>query len=137
MTVQGGVQFGSSPSHAGFGPTWDTRASVSYRAPGGIVLTAGVVGRRGYEVPLYIAEAPGTEGMTFIANSPILDTTSRPVLWDTVFRIEQDLLTLDRVRVSLVGDALNLVDLNRNQDKKPISGTLTSRVVRGALRIKF
>lgn len=135
LFVHGNMQFDTSSPHAAFGQTWQMRTGITYRAPGGIEITADVVGRRGYEAPLFVTAGGGTDGIPFITNHPILDTTRRPVLWDTVLRVEKDVFTAGRMRASIVGEAYNLVNINRDRDTKPLSETLTSRA--GLLGMRF
>jgi len=137
LEVHGTVQFDTTTSHAAFGQTWQARAGMTYRVPGGIEFSAGVVGRRGYEVPLFVTEGFGAESVPFVTNSPMLDTTRRPVLWDTVLRVEKQLFTSDLVRVSIVGEAYNLLNINRDQHARPLTETLTSRVGRLGLKFAF
>jgi hypothetical protein len=137
LIAHGSLQFGTTSSHAAFGQTWQTSAGVSYRIPGGIEFTADIVGRRGYEAPLFMTAGAGADSIPFVTNSPMLDTTRRPVLWDTVLRMEKHLATAGRVRVSLVGEAHNLVNMNRDRDAKPLTETLTARVGRLGLKFTF
>ena len=52
-------------------------------------------------------------------------------------RVEKDVFTDGRVRGRIVGEAYNLLQLNRDTeaDKKPLSKTVTSRA--GLLGLKF
>jgi hypothetical protein len=137
LIAHGRVQFDTTTSHADFGRTWQASAEVTYNGPAGIAFTAGVVGRRGYEAPLIATEAGGGETIAMVTNSPMLDTTRRPVLWDTVLRVEKPLLVSRRVRMSAVVDAYNLVNINVSRTTKPLSETLTSRTVRLGLKVTF
>lgn len=137
LVAHGNVRFDTASSHAAFGRTWQAKAAVTYRAPAGFELTAGVVGRRGYDAPLFMTEGPGADIIPFVTNSPILDSTRRPVLWDTVLRVEKQLVDAGRVRMSVVGEAYNLLNMNRDRSSKPLSSTLTSRTVRVGLKFTF
>jgi hypothetical protein len=88
-----------------------------------------VVARRGYALPLAMAEPIGGDTISTGGGESYIDIARTPVLWDTELRIRKRVKTRG-VQIDLVGEGINLLNLNRSPSVSPISPTLTSRTFR-------
>jgi hypothetical protein len=133
VLVSGATEAGTSRDHAGAGPGWLVNARATYAAPGGVQLTAGLIGRRGSALPLFMAQPLGSEAL--LPNpGTMLYGLRMPVLWDTQLRAQKRLKTTDTFSVDLVVEGTNLFKLHRADDVSP---TLTSRSIRAGVLFGF
>jgi hypothetical protein len=114
---------------ARFGPTWQTKAGVSYAGPAGIQVMASVVARRGYALPLVMVESVGSDTISTRGAESYVDIGGTPVVWDTELRIRKR-VKAHGVQIDLVGEGVNLLNLNRSPAVSSISPTFTSRTFR-------
>jgi hypothetical protein len=125
-------QAASGRSSLSFGDTWQARTGVSYHALGGVQLTASLLGRHGYSLPITMAQAIGTD---VLAPESMVWTWS-PVRWDTHFRLQKTLKESGSVQIEVVGEAFNLFNLNRTEDTATAS-ILRARTARIGLVFSF
>ena len=126
-----------TPSVIGFGPTWRIKADTSYRAGRGFILSAGVVVRRGDNLPLYMLES--LTGDTLSSQSPyqILEFARTPTVFHTDLRIQKNFDPLGPLHVAVVGEAFNLVNVDRRVRPSGEQLLLTSRTLRGGVILGF
>jgi hypothetical protein len=104
--TDGTFQRGTSAAATGFGPTWRMKGGASYRAIGGIELSANVAGRRGYEqLPVFMVEPLAKDGVLPDLGFATFGSIAAPMQWDTEFRVEKKLKTGGPVDVTFVGSA--------------------------------
>lgn len=133
LELGGLFQSATAPEVGGFGSTWQTSATAGFHAPGGFHVSASLVGRRGYDAPLFMAVAPGSDAMRASLAVPLVTTARVPVVWDTRLRVERRVRTGRRLHIDAVAEAFNLL----NPNPAAVSGTLTSRTFRIGLVLGF
>jgi len=132
------AQTDTAKTTASFGQTWRLKTGLRYEAAGGVQLSAGAVGRRGYSLPLSMVEAPGSDTQLADPRNAALGFGSAPIRWDTELRIRKELTSKGPVDMAIVGEAINL--LNVNQDATlttPSDAMLNSRTFRVAIVLGF
>lgn len=137
LTLDGRFQTDTSLTSGGFGSTWQATASARYRAPAGFVVSAGIVARRGYRLPLFMTTAAGGDEAIASMGQSIAATSRVPVLFDTRVRVQRHLITRGGLNVDFVAEGLNLLNANVGREHGDISPTLTSRTFRAGLVFGF
>lgn len=135
VTIDGLFQPDTSRIGGGFGAAWQATAAASYTVGGGIEVSAALLGRRGYEAPLFMTTAAGSDVAIATAAQNIVATSRVPVIWDTRLRVRRRVFTRGGLNVDLVAEAINLV--NANIAREEISSTLTSRTFRFGVLFGF
>jgi hypothetical protein len=85
-----GVTFDPSPllTRGGFGETWTVKSMATVRLFGRAQLSAGVIARRGYDRPLFMAEAAGSDVVMAPGAPYALDLAQAPIAWDTELQLK-------------------------------------------------
>ena len=109
-TIHTGSIWDATPVNPTLGKSWQLNAGATYQAPGGIRLSGTIVGRRGYRAPLYVTQPPGSISGGPQFGTSLLDVSAHPTVWDTELRVEKILKSRGAVRISVVGEAFNLVN---------------------------
>lgn len=102
-----------TPPTTPFASAWYSAASVTYNGPGGLRVTAAVIGRRGYRAPLFVTQSLGNETNFPDLGTSVLDTLRRPHVLDTKLRVEKVLTSHRSVEIRVVGEAFNVLNINR------------------------
>ena len=90
---------------------------------GGITASASVIGRRGYDAPLFM-----TEVLAANSSTPVGAPFGLHTQWDPELRLQRTMLIRGKLHVDFVGEAINLVNINRTiAGEAPL---LTSRTLR-------
>ena len=123
----------ASTDRGGFGPRWHAKATTSFSLGGGFQLFASVVARRGYDMPLFIAESLGSD---IVRAGGTLYREPR-TMWDTEIRVKKRVKANGRLKIDVLGEALNFVNVNRRTSSPTISPTLTSWTWRFGVVLRF
>jgi hypothetical protein len=111
----------SGSSQAGFGSEWITKTTAHVQVGRFVQLGVGVIGRRGYDRPLFMAEPLGSDAIAFSGPGFYFDTSNAPFRWDTEVRITKRIASTRSVYVDAVGEALNLFSVTQ-----PTSSSISS-----------
>jgi hypothetical protein len=113
------------------GQQWTTKTALRGRLPGGFEVVANVVGRRGYDRPLFMSESLGSDSIAPNAAPYYVDTSGAPVLWETELRARKRLKSAGSLQIDFVGEAFNTLCMNAMQNSSPVSSpTFHSRTLR-------
>ena len=120
--------------------SWNTRdphsqvsARATYSAPGGFRLSAGVIGRSRYVMPLAVAQALGSNGNVQNSGGAYFEPVGHAMVWDTQIRVEKTLKKMGTKEIRAVGEVFTLFGT-------PLSSRgslLTSRAIRVGVVIAF
>ncbi len=81
------------------------KGGASYRAFGGIELSANVAGRRGYALPAFMVEPLAKNGALPDFGFAAIGSMPASIQWDTEFRVQKTVKTRGPVDVTLFGSA--------------------------------
>jgi hypothetical protein len=130
---------------------WDTRdpqrqihARLAYETKGGLRLSAGVIGRQRYVMPLAVAQPLGSDGVVREAGLSFFEPVERAMLWETQIRVEKALTDRGALHIRAVGELFNLFDVSTLFDgdrakagKEPSTRLTTSKSARFGLVLGF
>jgi hypothetical protein len=120
-----------------FGPAWRLKSGISYTTFGGVQLSASVIARRGYSLPIAMAQPLGSDLQIFDPRNSSSEFGWRAIQWDTELRVRKTLTTSGLFDVTLVGEAFNLFNLHSPDDNTARAPTLTSPTVRAGAVLGF
>ena len=133
-TAKGTFQLGTMPSVAGLGPTWRLKGGATYRTLGGIELSANMLGRRGYALPVFAVEPLANNGMAPEVGMPMLGTSPTPTIWESELRVQKTVKSRGAVDVTLIGSVFGLGGTRTPSER---ATTLTSRTLRFGVVLGF
>jgi hypothetical protein len=122
---------------ASFGSTWRLKAGIRYEAPGGVQFAASAIARRGYSLPIAMVQPLGSDVQLTDYSNASLRSGAAPIHWDTELRIRKTLISSDALDLAVVGEAFNLLNLNRGAEPTAETPVLTSPTVRGGVLLGF
>lgn len=127
---------GLSDDTAAVAHTWQLKGTKIFSLPGGVQLSASLVGRRGGDLPLYAAESAGG---TITAERRVLSVwdANTSVLWDTQIRAVKRIKSSGTVHIDAIGEILNLVNVTPAAPLNPTASLLTSRALRAGISISY
>jgi hypothetical protein len=120
-----------------FNPRWQTSVVASSSVPGGVTLSAGVMARRGDQMPAFMLPP-----MSMQASAPVMagPLSATPTLWDTDVEIGKT-FGLGHAKLRIAGDLLNPFNgvsaSPAALDEDSIKRTLTSRTFRFTLTLAY
>jgi len=121
---------------ASFGSTWRLKTGIGYDV-GGLQLTASTIVRRGYSLPITMVQPLGSNVQLPEPGNASLEFGAAATHWDTELRIRKTITSKGPVDVAVVGEALNLLNLNHDPAAAPPGSMLTSPTFRAGIVLGF
>jgi hypothetical protein len=120
-----------------FGPTWRLKTGIRFDAPGDVQFSASVSARRGYSLPIAMGQPLGSDAQSIEQDNLPVQSSAAPIHWDTELRIRKKLISSEPLDLSVVGEAFNLLNLNRKSEPTATTPVLTSPTVRAGVLLGF
>ena len=112
-------------------PRWAIGHTVAFNSAGRLPISAGLFGRRGDPLPLYLSQ-----GTTRGAGRQLTGPGSYRLQWDAKFGVSAPVWTGPRLKIHAIGELF--VPLTRSSDPADASGTLlSSRTLRFGIMTVF
>jgi hypothetical protein len=117
---------------------WEFRTGRSFELGKGLVGSAQLVGRRGYRLPLYLAEPVGADRSTFdLPNFAGADMSQFEIDWVAKVRIEKTLVQRRTWNMRLVGEVLAPLNHGDRAASPQPASLLNSRAIKLGLVLGF
>ena len=116
---------------------WEFRSGGAHELGKGIVLSADVIGRRGYRLPLYSSDAIGANRSQLdVANAALVDMSQVHTEWTAKLRIEKTFVRR-KWEMRLVGELMAPVGQRDRTVVSPSTGFFNSRAIRIGIVLGF
>lgn len=113
-------------------PQWAIGHTVAFTTAGGLTVSAGLFGRQGDPLPLYLSEGAGHQALDNSIGGP----GSYRLQWDTKFGVSVPVWSGSHMKIRAIGELF--VPLTRTQDAAdPSMPFLTARTVRFGIAATF
>lgn len=118
-------------------PQWAIGHTVAFTTVGGLTLSAGLFGRQGDALPLYLSEGAGLRSLDNLIGGP----GGYRLQWDTKFGVSVPVWSNSRVKIRAIGELF--VPLTRTESTPTQTATdpsmpfLTARTVRFGIAATF
>jgi hypothetical protein len=113
-------------------PRWTIGYTAEFNPAAGLTLSAGLFGRRGDPLPLFLSEG-ATRATQRLASNSVTDPATHRVRWDAKFGITKSLRNSPHLKIKATGDVF--IPLTAPTTLSP--AFLTSRAFRLGLRTAF
>jgi hypothetical protein len=113
-------------------PRWTIGYTAEFNPAAGLTLSAGLFGRRGDPLPLFLSEG-ATRATQRVASNSVTDPATHRVRWDAKFGITASLRNTPQLKINATGEVF--VPLTGSRAASP--AFLTSRAFRLGLRTAF
>ena len=116
---------------------WEFRSGGAYELGKGFVVSADVIGRRGYRLPLYGSDLIGANrSHVDVANASVVDMSQLHTDWTAKLRIEKTLVQR-KWEMRMVGELMAPVGQRDRTVVSPSTGFFSSRAIRLGIVLGF